>query len=370
MPEDIKDWIHNELFNQAPVAISVIDRDFRIVEANRMFEDTYGEWADRHCFEVYKDRPTKCENCGAAKTFVDGKTRLREELGVTRDNEPHYYQVQLVALTRSDGAIPYVIEMSTDISEIKQLQAEKLEAERLAAVGQTVAGLAHGIKNIIMGLEGGMYVVGSGIKRGNQDRVKTGWSMLEENIARISSFVKEFLSFARGAEPEARLVDPNEAAEKAIELFRDKAAMSGITVEADLQPNLERAIMDPDEIHTALLNLVSNALDACEVSDKSERRVVISTRERDGAIVYEVADNGCGMEYDVKQKVFTNFFSTKGSGQGTGLGLLTTRKIVQEHGGSVDFESEPGEGSTFRLIFPRDRLPKAGTKKKPNASDR
>ena len=86
--------------------------------------------------------------------------------------------------------------------------------------------------------------------------------------------------------------------------------------------------------------------------------MVLSTRERDGALTFEVNDNGCGMDYDIKQRVFTNFFSTKASGKGTGLGLLTTRKIVQEHGGKVSFESAEGEGSVFRLEFPRDSLPR------------
>ena len=93
------------------------------------------------------------------------------------------------------------------------------------------------------------------------------------------------------------------------------------------------------------------------MSDKKDRHVTLVTREENGALIYEVLDDGCGMDYDVKQKVFTNFFSTKGSGKGTGLGLLTTRKIAQEHGGRVSFETTEGEGSVFRMEFPRDRLP-------------
>ncbi len=85
--------------------------------------------------------------------------------------------------------------------------------------------------------------------------------------------------------------------------------------------------------------------------------MVLSSREEDGVLSFEVTDDGCGMDYDIKQKVFTNFFSTKASGKGTGLGLLTTRKIVQEHGGRVWFESAEGEGSIFRLQFPRENLP-------------
>ena len=356
MPQDIRQWIHDNLFEQVPINISVIDRGFHIVEANRSFAETYGDWVGRPCYEMYKDRSERCDRCAAAATFADGNIRVREERGVDRLGRTMYYLVHMVPLIHRDGAIPYIIEMSTDITANKQLELEKIEAERLAAVGQTVAGLAHGIKNVIMGLEGGMYVVGSGIKRNKPERVSQGWAMLEENIERISVFVREFLEFARGRKAKVLLVDPNAIAGKVIDLFRDRAAMSHIELKADLQDNIAVAPMDPEGIHTCLSNLVSNAIDACEMSQKGGLRVILSVRETDGVLTYEVSDDGCGMDYDIKQKVFSNFFSTKGSGKGTGLGLLTTRKIVQEHGGNVSFESTEGVGSVFRLEFTRARL--------------
>ena len=356
-PGRIGDWIKTQLFDQVPVSISVIDRDFNIVEANRSFAETYGSWRNRPCYEVYKDRSERCERCGAAKTFSDGQVRVREEAGVTQDGRKIFYLVHIVPLVHPNGEIPYIIEMSTDITAMKLLQHEKLEAERLAAVGQTVAGLAHGIKNIIMGLEGGMYVVNSGLRRSDGERVLQGWKMLEEDIQRISSFAKEFLDFAKGRKPRVVIADPNEVARKVIDLFRETAALAGIALKADLDGGIPPAPLDQEGIHTCLSNLVSNALDACEMSNKKARTVTLATREEDGLLIYEVTDDGCGMDYDIKQKVFTNFFSTKAAGKGTGLGLLTTRKIVQEHGGRVSFDSTEGEGSVFRLEFPRENLP-------------
>ena len=93
------------------------------------------------------------------------------------------------------------------------------------------------------------------------------------------------------------------------------------------------------------------------MSSKRGRQVTVAAREEKGALIFEVSDDGCGMDYDVKKRVFTTFFTTKGA-EGTGLGLLTTRKIVQEHGGKILVESSPGEGSLFRIELPRDRLPK------------
>ncbi len=355
--EEVRKWIEEELFDRVPVAISVIDRDYHIVEANETFERTYGKAKGKVCYGLYKNRAERCEHCGAARSFEDGRIRVSEEMGIEREGEQTWYMVHVVPLVRPDGSIPFVIEMSTDITEAKTLQKEKVAAERLAAVGSTVAGLAHGIKNIIMGLEGGMYVVNSGLKRNDSQRLLSGWQMLEEEITRISAFAKEFLDFARGREPQVSLVDPNRVAAKVVELFHDRAEQSGIALQADLDPGVPEAAIDEEGIHSCLTNLVSNAIDACEMSDKKSKHVVLSVCDHDGVLCYEVSDDGCGMDYDVQRKVFTNFFSTKAAGRGTGLGLLATRKIVQEHGGQVAFESERGNGSVFRLELRRENLP-------------
>jgi PAS domain S-box-containing protein len=367
---DVQSWLCEDLFDLVPLRIAVIDRDLKIVTANRQFTDAYGPSDGRNCYEAYKHRTSKCEHCGAIACFEDGQIRVREEEGVGLDGESRWYLVHIVPLKSHDGGIPYVLEMSTDISPMKQLQREKLEAERLAAVGQTVAGLSHGIKNIVMGLEGGIYVVNSAIRRNDPDRLVTGWGMLEEEISRISAFAKEFLEFAKGRKPRVAVIDPNEPARKVVALFRDRAEQAGIELVAELEADLAPAPMDAEGIHVCLSNLVSNAIDACEMSDKERNLIRVVTHEDEGSLVYEVTDDGCGMEYDVKRKVFTSYFSTKAAGRGTGLGLLTTRKLVQEHGGRVGFESSEGEGSTFRLEFPRDRLPSANPAPGSVGSDR
>ncbi|MFH1530162.1 MAG: PAS domain-containing sensor histidine kinase [Pseudomonadota bacterium] len=355
--DDIRDWVRTGLWDQVPIGISVIGKDYRICEANRAFARAYGEWEGRPCYEVYKGRATHCDNCAAARTFSDGRVRIREELGVLRDGKQSYYLVHMVPLVHDSGEIPYIIEMSTDITATKILEQEKLEAERLAAVGQTVAGLAHGIKNVIMGLEGGVYVVRTGMQKADSERILRGWHVVEENIERISAFVKEFLDFAKGREAKVTLLDPNLIVAKVVDLFRDGAELAGIELTVELG-QVRDACMDEEGIHTCLTNLVSNALDACAVSDRPGGKVVVSTCDCNDMLVFQVSDDGTGMDAEISKKVFTNFFSTKGSEKGTGLGLLTTRKIVQQHGGAVSFVSTEGEGSVFRLEFHRERLPK------------
>ncbi|MCW8985958.1 MAG: PAS domain-containing protein, partial [Thermoanaerobaculales bacterium] len=254
-----------------------------------------------------------------------------------------------------------------DLRAVKQLEQEKLDAERLAAVGQTVAGLAHGVKNILTGLEGGMFLVRWGIEDDRRDKLEEGWKMLDRNFHKITTFVREFLSFAKGRMPTVTPTDPNRLAEEAVALYSEAARERGITIEAELQDPIPVANLDADAVHRCLANLISNAIDACLVSDDNGDRVIVRTRDHDDILEFEVEDNGCGMDYEIKRKVFTSFFTTKGT-EGTGLGLLVTKKIVQEHGGFVDIESTPGFGSTFRITLPRDRLPAAAAGDRENTN--
>ena len=242
-----------------------------------------------------------------------------------------------------------------DLREVKRLEQERLEAERLAAVGQTVAGLAHTIKNLLMGLEGGMYMVDTGIRRGDAERIVNGWEILQRNFEKTTALVKDFLSFAKGRLPELTATDPNALARNIVELYHDAAAKQGVELVLETSPEVPEAMLDPRGIETCLTNLVSNGIDAVTTLGHERGRVVVRTREEGDDLVFEVADNGCGIDQEVKAKVFTTFFTTKG-GKGTGLGLLTTRKIVQEHGGKMEIASLPGQGSTFRIRLPRSRL--------------
>ena len=348
------------LFERVPCYVTVLDRDLEIVRANKKMRETFGRVWGRRCYQAYKHRDSPCAPCPALKAFEDGREHSATQVGINARGEETHYAVTASPLVREhgepDGKVSFVIEIATDITQLRDLEREKLEAERLAAVGQTVAGLAHGIKNILMGLEGGIYVMESGIKQSEIARVERGTQMLKRNVEKISTLVKNLLSFSKGRVPAIAATDPNAVAREILDLYGPMARQAGIELAGDLQAGIAPAPLDAEGIHTSLANLVSNAIDACQVSDRKSRKVLLRTSEEAGVLCYEVVDDGCGMDYDVKKKIFTTFFSTKGAG-GTGLGLLTTRKIVQEHGGKILVESNPGEGTTFRILLPRDRLP-------------
>ena len=356
------------LFDNVPCYVSVIDKKFKVVDSNALFRNTFAKKGARYCYQMYKGRNKVCAKCSATKAFKTGKSYTSLQIGLDKDGNKTHYMVTAAPLKVNGGQVDRVIEMSLDVSEllhlqekIQQIEKEKLEVERFAAVGQTVAGLAHGIKNILMGLEGGMYIVNSGLQRSDNDLVTSGWTMLQNNIAKISMVVKEYLQFARGSEIQVDMADPAGIAGEVFDLFRDLAKQSGIQLTANLPDAIRPAPLDAEGIHACLANLISNAIDACNFSDKKRKKIELSCYEMGGTIVYEVKDNGEGMDYEVKKRIFSNFFTTKASGQGTGLGLLVTRRIIYDHGGRITFESTLRRGSLFKIELPRRRLPRLRT---------
>ena len=241
-----------------------------------------------------------------------------------------------------------------DLREIRRLEKELLKSERLAAIGQTVAGLAHGIKNILHGLKGGSYLVDIGIQKDEPEKLKKGWDMIKRNIGRTSNLVMDLLSYSKERQPEFEACLPNEIAEDVVTLLQDKARENNVKLVKDFDDAIGEVLMDPNSVHEVLLNLMSNAVDAClfdEDTSKNFRVDLKTDLEKDNVIKFEISDNGIGMDEEVIKKLFTSFFSTKGH-RGTGLGLMVTRKLIEEHNGTIKVNSKPGKGTTVIVRLP------------------
>jgi len=241
-----------------------------------------------------------------------------------------------------------------DLREIYRLEKEKEQAQRMAAIGQAVAGLAHYIKNILTGLKGGSYVMNSAMDKADLDLVRKGWQMVEGNIDQIGMIVTDMLIYSSQRIPKYEPIDPNKLVTEVLELMEGRAKTAGVQLTWDLQQDLRDVRMDRTAIHRCLLNLVSNAIDACTLEgivDGSGMVKVKTARQMDGSIRFEISDNGTGMDAATQEKLFTDFFTTKGY-KGTGLGLPVTQKIVEEHGGELTFQSRLGEGTTFTMVLP------------------
>jgi PAS domain S-box-containing protein len=238
-----------------------------------------------------------------------------------------------------------------DMREVKRLEEELVTSERMVAVGQTTAGIAHGVKNILHGMKLGAFMIDTGFDKEKPESIRKGWDLVRKNINRISKMTKEMLSLASTTPPAFEVCSLNEIVEEVCELMAEEVKRRGIRMVLELDPSLTQVTVDPDGIHTCLLNLVTNAIEAFP-ADASGGQVTVSSRDEGGAGVHlQVRDTGQGMSAEIRERVLENLFTTKGA-RGTGLGLAITQKIVHEHGGTIQVESEPKKGSCFTIILP------------------
>ena len=238
-----------------------------------------------------------------------------------------------------------------DMREIKRLEDELLTSERMATVGQTTAGIAHGVKNILHGMKLGAFMIDTGFDKDKPESLRKGWSLVRKNINRVSKMTKEMLSLASTAPPAFEVCSLNDIVEEVCESLAEEISRREISLVLELDPSLPQVTVDPDGIHTCLLNLVTNAIEAFP-EDTSGGQVTVSSRDEGEAGVHlQVRDSGEGMSEELLERVLENLFTTKGA-RGTGLGLAITQKIVHEHGGAIQVESEPKKGSCFTIILP------------------
>ena len=225
-----------------------------------------------------------------------------------------------------------------------------LQAERLAAIGQTIAGLSHHVKNILQGIRGGSYLIQEGLKAQDWEVSRKGWDIVDKNQQRISALVMDMLTFSKEREPEMLASDLNRVVGDVLELMTARASEAGVRLIDQRAATIPEMTFDPEGIHRAVLNVVTNAIDACEES--SDGQVAVQTDyDPAGLLIVRVRDNGVGLEPGQISRIFQVFVSAKGN-RGTGLGLAVSQKILQEHGGEIRVESQPGQGSCFTLQWP------------------
>jgi signal transduction histidine kinase len=246
-------------------------------------------------------------------------------------------------------------EYTENLERLVDEKARKLiEAERMAAVGQTVSELSHTIKNIANSLKGSIFVLGKGVELDEKEYILEGWRMVESNVEKIKNLSLDLLHYGKYAKAKLSQCDPNRPVAEVLRLMEAKAQEEGVHLEADLSPDLDPVVMDPDGIQRCLMNLVGNAIDACRdnaAGGRAKRVAVRTIAAKGGGVECQVCDNGCGMDAGLQQRLFQSFFSTKGT-EGTGIGLMMTKRIVDQHQGTIEVQSRPGEGTTMIIRLP------------------
>jgi len=240
-----------------------------------------------------------------------------------------------------------------------ELQADKLQSERLGAIGETVASLSHSIKNILQGLQGGADVTEMGLKKNDLAVARNGWGILKRNLNRIGSLSLNMLAFSRQRQVEVEFVQLGPIIEDCEQLLEHACIAKRVALLVDVDPEMPPVPLDASLIHQALMNLMTNALEAVvEETGAITVRATYkppSSRGEGSPPVAEISviDNGPGVPDEVRAKIFEPFCTTKGV-RGTGLGLAVTKRVVDEHGGRISLTDADGSGATFTITLPAD----------------
>ena len=336
----------DHIINLLPCYISIQDLEHRLLFVNRSFKNDFGDGIGKLCHTVYKDSPNLCRACPVEKTLRDKRIHVGEMTVQLPDGKICQMLIQSSPILDAKGEVEAIIEMGPNITQVKKSQKE------LTALGQSIALLSHGIKNILEGLQGGAYVVDEAFNEGDIQLARKGWSIVNKNIFDITDVVQNILYSSKNRPLQYEMVSPGQLVQDSAQLFRQKAAAMNIQLDERINAALPDVRLDAGGIRRMLHNLIWNALEACHNDkEKKQHRVSVNTDYFDSNhFMFEIADNGTGMDEATRRNMLEEFFSTKGSG-GTGLGLAVVEKVVNKHGGRIEVKSAPGKGTTFKIIF-------------------
>jgi len=329
--------------NAIPLALCIIDEQSRVRRANRAFADLLGRPGD-----LLLDRPWPAlvppgwvEGIGAS--LAQGPGRGEAEL---KAGERTFVVTAHPILGES---APTWLLMFENQTERRRLQSQLIQSEKMSAIGQLIAGVAHDLNNPLASVVGFADLLAEA--EDAPARLREPLRVIRDEADRAAGIVRNLLTFARQQERQRRPTSLRKLLAATIGLLRNQLMAQGVEVELELEFDLPEPSVDPNQIQQVFVNLISNAAQAI-ASTGRPGTITIRGRGRDDRVMLEVVDDGPGMPPEVAARVFEPFYTTKPEGQGTGLGLSIGQGIVKEHGGRVFVTTSLGAGATFTVELP------------------
>jgi signal transduction histidine kinase len=258
-----------------------------------------------------------------------------------------------ISLRRVEEKIVTRKQLQEYTENLERLIREKTELQdNLSNLGLMVGSISHGIKGLLTGLDGGLYLLESGLKAGERAKIEEGGDILKMMVERIRRMVSDILFYAKERNPRHDRVDILAFANDVIRVVEPKSKTLNIVLVKDFDFSAEKIHIDTGFVHSALINILENAIDACVRDDQNKQhKIVFSVKNDEKHLFFIVSDNGIGMDIETRDNLFSLFYSSKGR-EGTGLGLFLSNKIITQHGGSISVDSVEGQGSRFTIKIP------------------
>lgn len=339
---------YHQLFNEVPCFIYVHDRDYHIVDANRKFVEYFGHHTGEYCFNICKNRDEPCRRCPVQDTFRDGKNHASEMEIISSDGVKHVVLSWTAPIREYDGQITRVLVMLTDITEARRLE------DHLASLGFMIGSISHGIKGLLTNLDGGMYLMDTGLSTHNHPKVKEGFDMSVQTVARIKKLVLDILYYAKSRNQEWETVSVQSFIDDILKIVSVSAIKQNVIIDSKLEVlhQDDWFEIDRSSLEAAMVNILENGVDACVDARRPDPAIQFHARVDREKVFFKIQDNGLGMDEATRKNIFTIFFSSKGN-KGTGLGLFIANKAIQQHRGEIRVKSSREKGTKFLIKIPR-----------------
>ena len=337
-----------QFFDEMPCYISVQDRNYRITRTNKWFKKDFGDQLGSHCYKVYKHRTEPCRPCPVMETFRDGQYHKTEEIVTSKRGEQYNIFTWTAPIYNGNGEIRQVMEMSTNITQIRKLQ------DHLTSLGLLIGSMSHGIRGILTGLDGGIYRLETGLKKDDKIKMHDALEVVKDLTSRIKNMVIDILYYTKERELISIQTSVDHFLKDVLKIVLPRVEKYDIELLYESSDSLGDFEVDVEALSSVLVNVIENSIDAC-LSDKPNKNkyyVKLAVTGDKDFITIDVHDNGIGMDQETRENLFTLFFSSKGN-RGTGLGLFIANQIIEKHGGKIKVESSPGKGSSFKISLPR-----------------
>ncbi len=350
------------IIESIPDFMSIVDEDYNIVWANEVAKDTYGvDITGRKCYEAYHHLDKPCEHCIVREVLADGRIHKHEAETIDKDGNT-VYQLSAASVTSRypDGRTKTVIEVSRDITEHTQLEAQFRQSQKMEGIGRLAGGIAHDFNNLLTVISGHAELASVSLDK--KDTLHDDLKEIKNAAHRAADLTRQLLAFSRKQTLQPKVLDLNDIIKELHKMLK-RVIGEDIELKTITAPDLWRVNVDPGQIEQVIINLAVNARDAMPGGGKltietqnvelDEEYASKHPEVKPGThAMLAISDTGYGMKEDVKSHIFEPFFTTKEEGKGTGLGLSTVYGIVKQSGGSIWVYSELDEGTTFKVYLP------------------
>jgi two-component system NtrC family sensor kinase len=343
------------LFDNIPESFYIVDETYSLIAINLSRAERAGAppqaLVGGKCYENLFHFNSPCPGCLVGKSLKTNKTEIRRVHYLQKDKTNLEWEIHTYPVSAVEGKPRQVILLEENITEKRKMEAELIQSEKLAAVGQLAAGIAHDINNPLTSIIANAQMLKADLNEDQTELLQCA-NLIELAGTKATQVVRNLLTSARKEEFAFSPVDLNESIQSALMLLSHEFISRDINIFFNRGNKMPMAMASENHLQSVWMNLIMNAIEAIgDVSGKID----ISTKFDGTSFIIRVQDNGGGIPNEFVGQIFEPFFTTKHDKNGTGLGLTSVRRIVQAHNGQIMVESEEGKGTTFTVILPKEQ---------------